>query len=158
MTRWVFSSSRYVVIIAVIGTFAGSLTLLFYGAIEIGAIVVETVRAGTVSASGAKALALGLIEATDVFLIAIVMFIIAQGLYALFVDDSLPLPAWLEIHDLDDLKGKLISVVIAVLAVLFLGEVVRWDGRRELAGLGAGVALVIAALTYFLSQKPVKKE
>ena len=86
------------------------------------------------------------------------MLISALGLYALFVDDTLPLPHWLEIHDLDDLKAKLISVVIAVLAVLFLGEVVKWDGQRELLGIGAGIALVIAALTFFLTQRTAKKE
>ena len=49
-------------------------------------------------------------------------------------------------------------MVIAVLAVLFLGEVVKWDGRRELLGLGAGIALVITALTFFLSQKTPRKD
>jgi uncharacterized membrane protein YqhA len=88
--------------------------------------------------------------------LATVLYIIALGLYALFVDDRLPLPAWLEIHDLDDLKEKLISVVIVVLGVLFLEQVVAWDGGRDLLGFGAAIALVVAALTYFLSQKPRK--
>ena len=86
------------------------------------------------------------------------MLIIALGLYALFVDDTLPLPHWLEIHDLDDLKAKLLSVVVVVLAVLFLGEVVKWDGRRELLGLGVAIAAVIAGLTFFLFQGSNRKE
>jgi hypothetical protein len=40
---------------------------------------------------------------------------------------------------------------VVVLAVLFLGAVVGWDGSRDLLGFGVGVALVIAALTYFLA-------
>ena len=156
--RRLLSSSRYVVSIAVVSTLVASLVLLLYGAAEIGAIIVATVRAGRISSSGGRALVLGMIEATDMFLISIVLFIIAQGLYALFVNDTLPLPEWLEIHNLDDLKAKLVSVVIAVLAVLFLGEVVKWDGERGLLGLGAGTALVIAALTFFLSQKTAKKD
>jgi uncharacterized membrane protein YqhA len=134
------------------------MTLLVYGALEIGTIVTATRRGEAVSAAGAKVLALSLIEVTDVFLIGIVLFIIALGLYALFVDDTLPLPPWLEIHDLDDLKAKLISVVVAVLAVLFLGEVVKWDGERPLLGFGAGIALVIAALTLFLFQKAPRRD
>ena len=51
----------------------------------------------------------------------------------------------------DDLKHKLIGVVIVVLAVLFLGHVVAWDGQRDLLRLGGAIALVIAALSYFLS-------
>jgi len=34
----------------------------------------------------------------------------------------------------------------------------KWDGQRELLGIGAGIALVIAALTFFLMQKPAKME
>ncbi len=157
MWRRALSSSRYVVMVAVLGTLVGALALLLYGAFEIVVVIEDAMGAG-VSAKGAKTLALGLIESTDLFLLSVVMLIIGLGLYALFVDDTLPLPRWLEIHDLDDLKAKLISVVIAVLAVLFLGEVVKWDGQRELLGIGAGSALVIAALTFFLMQKPAKKE
>lgn len=73
-------------------------------------------RAGEISSKSAKVFAVGLIEAVDVFLIAIALYIISLGLYVLFVDDRLPLPRWLEIQDLDDLKGHLVSVVIAVLA------------------------------------------
>ena len=47
-------------------------------------------------------------------------------------------------------------MVIVVLGVLFLGQVISWDGTRDLLGFGAAVALVIAALTYFLSQKARK--
>jgi len=34
---------------------------------------------------------------------------------------------------------------------MFLGFVVAWDGTRDLLGIGVAIALVIAALTYFLS-------
>lgn len=105
-----------------------------------------------------KALALGFIEATDIFLIGIVLFIFSLGLYILFIDDKLSLPAWLEIRDLDDLKGQLVSVVIAALAVIFLGHVVQWDGQPEILGLGAAIGLVVAARAFFLNTKPAKKE
>ena len=75
------------------------------------------------------------------FLIAIVIYIMSLGLYALFIDDKLPLPRWLEIHDLEDLKNHLVSVVIAVLAVLFLREAVAWDGGRDLLKFGAALSL-----------------
>jgi uncharacterized membrane protein YqhA len=42
-------------------------------------------------------------------------------------------------------------VVIVVLAVLFLGFVVSWDGSRNQLPIGAAIAMVIAALSYFLS-------
>jgi len=35
---------------------------------------------------------------------------------------------------------------------------VKWDGRRELLGLGVGIAAVTAGLTFFLFQKSDRKE
>ncbi|MFC0403052.1 YqhA family protein [Paraburkholderia rhizosphaerae] len=112
----------------------------------------EVLIGGSFSAKSAKNLAVGIVEAVDVFLIAIAVYIISIGLYTLFVDDKFALPNWLEINDLDDLKGHLVSVVIAVLAVLFLREAVAWDGTRDLAAFGGALALVIAALTFFLKK------
>jgi hypothetical protein len=43
-------------------------------------------------------------------LIAIALCIISASHCALFVDDTLPLPGLLEVHDLDDLKGNLVKV------------------------------------------------
>jgi uncharacterized membrane protein YqhA len=121
-------------------------------------LVWRTLRADTISTGGGKALALGFIEATDIFLIGIVLFIFSLGVYILFIDDAAPRPAWLEIHDLDDLKAQLVSVVIAALAVNFLGHVVQWDGEPQLLGFGAAIGLVVAALAFFLNMKPPKKE
>jgi hypothetical protein len=60
-TPGILSSSRYLVVLAVTGTLVASMTLLLYGIIEIGAIVVATARSGTVSSAGGRALALGFI-------------------------------------------------------------------------------------------------
>ena len=73
-------------------------------------VVIESIRGGALSPKASKALAVGLIEAIDVFLIAIAAYITSLGFYALFVDDRLPLPPWLEIRGLDDLKNNLVSV------------------------------------------------
>ena len=94
-----------------------------------------------------------MLEAVDVFLISIVAFIISLGLYVLFIDESLRLPRWLKIHDLDDLKSHLVSIVIAVLAVLFLREAVARAGDLDLLKLAAALALMIAALTFFLMMR-----
>jgi len=144
------SSSRYVMVIAVIGALISSLALIFYEAIVLARGVVEVIRERTVSPEASKVLAIRLVEAVDVFLIAITVYITGLGLYALFIDDSLSLPRWLEVHELEDLKRSLVSLVIVVLAVLFLRHVMAWEGGYDIAGLGAALALVIVALTFFL--------
>ncbi len=148
--------SRYMIIVAVLATLVAATTLLVYGAVETFGVVRGLMDPGIVAPKGAKGLILTFIELTDLFLLATVLYVIAIGLFELFVDDRVILPHWLEIHDLNDLKEKLIGVVIVVMGVVFLGQVVTWDGERQLLGYGAGIALVIAALTYFLSQKPKK--
>src|SRR6478736_5501266 len=149
MMRTVLASSRYIMIVPVIGTFLGSVALILYEAMALCASFVDAFRDGAISAKAVKIFAVGIVEAVDVFLIAIAVYIISIGLYSLFIDDKLPLPKWLEVHNLEDLKGNLVSVVIAVLAVLFLREVVAWEGGSDIAAFGAGLALVVAALTYF---------
>ncbi len=157
MLRPLLNASRYLVIAAVLGSLVAALALFVYGVIETVAVVVDVIAKAEVSSKGAKALALAFIEIVDLFLLGTVFLMIALGLYELFIEENLALPQWLSISSFDDLKNKLVGVVIVVLAVLFLGAVVSWDGSRDLLGFGAGVALVIAALTYFLSTAKADK-
>lgn len=155
MLRRLLNLSRLFVTLAVGGILLSSVALLIYEGLVIAQAILATVSDGTISPKTAKTLAVGLIEAVDIFLIAIVAHIIGLGLYKLFVDPDLPLPAWLRIRDLDDLKSHLASSVIAVLAVLFMREAVGWDGQRDLLQLGGSVAMIIVALTiYLVAKKP----
>jgi len=62
----------------------------------------------------------------------------------------LKLPARLEIRTFEDLKSNLVTVVIVVMAVTFLGQIVSWNGEADLFGFGVVVAFVIAALNFYL--------
>jgi uncharacterized membrane protein YqhA len=149
MIKKILENSRYVVFIAVAGSLVATLTLLLFGIYEIGEVLLK-IPQGLVDS---KTVVLKFIEIVDGFLLATVFLIIAVGLYELFIDSTLDLPEWLDIKTLDDLKAKLVGVVIIVLAVIFLGNTARWSGGTEILYLGGGIAAVIAALTYFLSQK-----
>ncbi len=155
--KHLISSTRYLIIIPVIGAFLGALALLIYGGIEV-VIVIGEAFTTKISTKGAKTMALSLIEIVDVFLLGVVLYIISLGLYELFIDDSVPLPDWLIINDLDDLKNKLTGVVIIVMGVAFLGQIITWDGQRDLLPYGAAIASMIAALTYFLSKRNNNKK
>ena len=150
--------SRYVVFVAVIAALAASVALILYEAGVVAEVIFDAVKQGGFQPTSGKALAVGLIEAIDVFLIAIVALVIGLGLHRLFVDATIPLPPWLKIDDLEDLKGYLISIVIAVLAVLFLRQAVEQAGDLDLLRLAAALALMIAALVFFLSMRIPRKE
>ena|SRR5437762_1785821 len=151
MFRQILAGSRYLVILAVIGSFLASISVLVYGGLTVVSIMIEAFTHGTFTTVGAKQLAVECIELIDLFLLGTVLYIVALGLYDLFVDDSLPMPKWLVISNLEDLKEKLIGVIIVLLAVTFLGFVVTWDGNVNIVALGIAVGLVIFSLGYLLS-------
>lgn len=160
MLNRLLALSRYAVVIAVVAGCLGAITLILYQAAVVAWAIAEIVGRGDLDPDLAKKIAVGLIQAVDVFMIAVAMLIISLGLHALFVDPSFSarLPRWLQVQTFEDMKSNLVSVVIAVLAVLFLREAVDWDGERDLLALGAALAVMIAALTWFLAKKGAPKE
>lgn len=143
------ASSRFLVLFAVVGSMLGMIALFAYGLYDLVHVLSNTL-AHLGDEKAGKELTFAVIEVIDIFLLGTVCYITALGLYELFVDDSLDLPHWLQIHTLDDLKNKLTSVIIVVMGVVFLSQVVSWDGERDLIRLGVPIAALIAALTWFL--------
>ena len=158
MLRRALGFIRYVVFVAVIAALAASVALILYEAAVVAEVIIDAVKQGGFQLTSGRALAVGLIEAIDVFLIAIVALVIGLGLHRLFVDEPMPLPRWLKIDDLEDLKGYLVSIVIAVLAVLFLRQAVERAGDFDLLRLAAALAIMIEALVLFLVMRIPRKE
>ncbi len=139
--------SRFVVILPVIGSLLGAFVLMLIGTWE----VVNSIWGIFNSSSPLKDTVIGILTAVDTLLLATVLLVIGYGLYELFVDSEVQLPPWLEIRDLDDLKNKLIGVVVAIISVVFLGQLVDNNSSNEvfLAGAGSGaLVLGLAAFTY----------
>lgn len=90
------------------------------------------------------------IEYADFFLLSIVLYIMSIGLYSLFIDDRIKMPSWLEIHTLDDLKEKLVSVIVVVMGVYFLGRLIHGADALDLLCMGGGIGAVILSLAYFV--------
>src|SRR5438477_2653526 len=148
MLRRLLARSRFLISIAVLGSFLASIMVIVYGGLTVITLMIETFSHSIFSESGSKKLAVSCIQLIDLFLLGAVLYIVALGLYDLFIDDKLPMPSWLIIRDLDDLKGKLIGVVIVLLAVTFLSNVVTWDGNSNILTLGAAIGLVLLGLGY----------
>jgi len=83
------------------------------------------------------------------FRLGTVILIMALSLYEVFIDAEVKVPARLQSYTFDDLKVNRVSAVVAVMALTFLGQVMSWDGERQLLGLGIAVGLVIAALNLY---------
>ncbi len=158
MVRRILASSRYFIGFAALGSFLSAATLLVYGTLAVINVVWDTIGQGQATVDGGKHLAVQFIQLTDLFLLGTVLYIVALGLYDLFVDPGLPVPPWLHIRSLDDLKSKLVQVIVVLLGVTFLGAAVEWEGGGEILKLGVAVALVITALglVTLLSRLPIR--
>ena len=153
-------NSRLVILLGIVGTFLASLTLFVFG---LGGILVAVWDGLSASSpfgyDNLKELSIVLIQAIDIFLLATVLYIIALGLYELFIDESLDLPNWLEVRTLDDLKGRLLGVIVVILPVTFLGKLVEWRKGQDILWLGLAVGSVmlsIAAIQYIAVLKKQK--
>lgn len=141
---------RLVTIIPVVATFVAAVALMVYGAVDTWHFV-QMLFFSDHPADREEAL-LTAIEIIDLFLLATVVEVVSLGLYQLYFNQDLDVPKWLKIETLDDLKSKLVGVTVTVMAVTFLGRVIVGSNGPDILYLGGGVALVIAALTFFLSR------
>jgi uncharacterized membrane protein YqhA len=146
------SLSRMVVIVPVIVLMLSSMASFGYGT----EVFIRSV-AGIVDDPHVTSQNLGfLLLLTDLFLVGATLMIAAFGLYELFISridagaGSMRLPGWLKMSDLNDLKARVVSMIILVAAVTFADVVVEFKSGLDTFYLGAGVAVVIAALTAFL--------
>ena len=148
MVKRVLASSRFFIVAAALGSFLSAVVLIFSGVMVVIDVALEVIRHPRTDVYEAKKLSVDFIQMTDVFLLGTVLYIVALGLYQLFVDPDLPMPTWLRIRDLDELKERLIGVIMVLLGVTFLGSAVTWDGGSGILEYGVAIAVVIAALSF----------
>lgn len=165
--RSLLESSRNFILLAVLGALVAAVILTLYGVLAVASLtlgIVSDLPGGHFNKDQVESVALEFITLVDVFLLAIVLYIVALGLYELFVDPDMVLPGWLKIEDIDDLKEKLGGVVIVLLAVNFLSDYVEGPGdgavAQDILWLGLGSAAVITAISvaFFLRPRHERRE
>jgi uncharacterized membrane protein YqhA len=152
MTRFLMAS-RFLLTLPVVGCVLLTAGAVLMGMGRIFSAAVALMAAGDVSPKAAKTMALAVIEIIDLFLVATVAYITAVGIYKLFISDvKIELPIRLKINSLKDLEDKIIGVIVAALAVAFLGRAAGNADPEGLLNYGGGIALVVAALAFFMRQ------
>lgn len=139
--------SRFAVAVPAIVSILGAFTLMVLGTWE----MIYSIFKIFDSTTTVKYTVISILTAVDTLLLATVLLVVGYGLYELFVDTDVDLPPWLEIKSLEDLKVKLIGVIVAIIAVVFLGELVDASEPNDvmLIGIGSGaVVLGLAAFTF----------
>ncbi|OPX69405.1 MAG: hypothetical protein A4E37_00396 [Methanoregulaceae archaeon PtaB.Bin056] len=142
--------SRFLFLLAVLGSSLLAFSLFVYGFIITLSSLYYAFSHFSLEIEAMKAAMAVAVELVDLFLVATVFYIIALGFYELFIAKA-PLPGWLKICDLDDLKEKLLGLVVIALAVLFLGESLIWpNGQGDLLVYGLANAAVIGAISLYV--------
>ena len=143
--RRLIELSRFAVAVPAVTSIVASFVLMGIGVWEVVMSIVHLIDTSV----SIKLTVVAILTAVDTFLLATVLLVIGYGLYELFVDSEVKLPEWLEIRSLDDLKTKLIGVIVAILAVVFLGALVDRSDANSVMLIGAGVGAVVIGLAAF---------
>ncbi len=153
--------SRFIVLLAVIFGLLGAVILFIVASLDIWHVATftfNTIVSGAHPEKFHEDIVAGIIGAVDLYLIAVVMFIFAFGLYELFISDIDEASGkngskLLAINSLDQLKDKIAKVIVMVLVVNFFQRVLHTSFATPLEMLY--FALSIAALAvglYFLGK------
>ena len=145
-------SSTWMFSLAVIGTGIISAILFIYGFLLSLIGAVHLIAGVDLNIAAVKGYLGDSIEIIDIFLVATVFYLISLGLYELFIAKA-PLPGWVEIRNLDDLKTKLLGLTVIALAVIFLGTALTLSGGTSIMELGVAIGIMIAAISVYLWAK-----
>jgi uncharacterized membrane protein YqhA len=142
-------TSKWLFLLAVIGTGIISVVLFLYGFLLSLYGVYHMVMNFSVDIHVIKEYLATAVQIIDIFLVATVFYLISMGLYELFIAKA-PLPGWVEIRTLDDLKTKLLGLTVIALAVIFLGTALTLGSGTGILELGAAIGIMIAAIAAYL--------
>jgi uncharacterized membrane protein YqhA len=141
--------SRYLVVVAVVGCIVMFGVVTIYAAVAVGSATL-TILFGGYALTEIATVTVYAFKILDLFLIGTILYIVALGLAALFLDSEAALPRWFKIRELQDLKDVVSQSVVVVLLVAFLAIVLEWDNGTDIAFVGGGIAAVIAAVAFML--------
>lgn len=140
--------SRYIVLLSVLAVLLVSVSLFLQGTV----LAVESVWASWADLlaghAGHSRVTLAFLEIVSIMLEAVVFYLIGVGLYSLFIT-PMNVTVALGVETLNDLEERVVSVIIAILAINFLEHFIEWDHPLATLEFGAAMALVVAALVAF---------
>ena len=123
-------STRYIVLFAVVSSVLASIVLFLVGSWEIAEKIYHSFHNLVNGKEYHSELLVGIIQGVDLYLISVVLMIFGFGIYELFISKidiarkNVDITI-LEIENLDELKQKIIKVIIMVLIVTFFERILK---------------------------------
>jgi uncharacterized membrane protein YqhA len=162
-------NSRFIVILAVVASMISSVILFVIATFDVFELIAKVFK--YVTLPGPERTAAGyeefhgdvvghIIGAVDDYLLAMVLFIFALGVYELFISkiqeaeaEAAASSRILLIHNLDDLKDRLAKVILMILIVTFFKNVIHTTFDDPLNILYLGLGILFVALALFFTHK-----
>ncbi len=151
---------RYIVILSVILSIVSSFALILLGSWDIIEAIIYYNPLMNDSISNNNQLLFKIISAIDTFLIGIVLLIFGFGIYELFVSEidfasAKFTESTLKINSLDQLKNKIIKVIIIVLIVKFFEKILKLSDNFSTPSdiLYLGLSILSICIGYYLINK-----
>jgi len=154
--------SRFIVILAVIFGLLGAIVLFIVASMDIWHVATDTysvITGGVHPKTFHEDIVAGIIGAVDLYLIAVVMFIFAFGIYELFISDideamtNENKSQILAINSLDQLKDKIAKVIVMVLVVNFFQRVLHTQFTTPLEMLYFALSITALSVGLFFLGK-----
>ena len=151
-------SSRLVVLLAVVFGTISAMLLFISGSVEIVSSIFHSVSLAEMEMDYTTLLS-GIIGGVDLYLIGMVLLIFSFGIYELSISkidvarSSESYHTLLEISSLDDLKNKIIKVIIMVLIVSFFQRVLSMKFTSSTDMLFMAVSIGVICIGVYYLQK-----
>ena len=151
-------STRYIILTGVISSVTASIVLFVVGSWEI----IETIYVQFNNLLNHepfhRQLLVGIISGIDLYLIGVVLMIFGFGIYELFISkidiarSNIDITI-LEIENLDELKQKIIKVIIMVLIVSFFERVLEMEYENPTQMLYFALSILAISIGVYLVRK-----
>ena len=144
---------RVFILVPVIFSLLSALRLIVIGTVDIWAGLVLAIDPQDPEGEITIQIVAYIIGGVDYYLIGIVLFIFAFGIYELFIseiniknqDSSI-----LQSHSLDELKGKLVNVIVVALIVSLFKQMISLDIKQLSDVIYIALAILLISISQYL--------
>ncbi len=151
-------STRYIVLFSVFSSVFASIVLFLVGSYEIAETIYHQVKNLLNHQKYHEELLVGIIAGIDLYLISVVLMIFGFGIYELFISkidiarQNIDITI-LEIENLDELKQKIIKVIIMVLIVNFFERILKMPYETPTDLLWFAISVLALSIGIYLVRK-----
>ncbi|MCX6312250.1 MAG: YqhA family protein [Bacteroidetes bacterium] len=148
--RKLLGNSKWIALLGVIVLYISSALLILIGIAKLYWIVmriIDEVQEG--GAVDTILLSANFFVIIEIYLLSIVFYIFAVGIYKLFVEE-VALLKWLKMDSIDDLKSHIAKSVVLFLSVFMVQKITEWEEPEKLFYYASTVAMTSAILLWYI--------